>query len=151
LLASGSGGKNNGELFLWDSWDGKIIRIFDGRYGVIYAITWNKFGNLLVSGDSDGTLRWWEVQSGKCLAIREGHHGAVHALKMNPDGSLLASCGEDGAICVWNFERAELLQTLRRDRPYERLNITGVKGLSDAQKATLQMLGAFEDSSQLLI
>jgi hypothetical protein len=30
-----------------------------------------------------------------------------------------------------------MLKTLRADRPYERMNITGVKGLTEAQKATL--------------
>jgi hypothetical protein len=46
---------------------------------------------------------------------------------------------------VWDLESADLLRTLRRDRPYERLNITGVKGLTEAQKATLHALGATEE------
>jgi hypothetical protein len=38
----------------------------------------------------------------------------------------------------------EHLQTLRRDRPYEWLDITGIRGLTEAQKETLRALGAFE-------
>jgi hypothetical protein len=34
----------------------------------------------------------------------------------------------------------EHLRTLRRDPPYERLNITGITGLTEAQKATLRTL-----------
>ena len=45
------------------------------------------------------------------------------------------------------YHSGEPLQTLRRDRPYERLNITGIKGLSEAQKASLLALGAFEETS----
>ena len=45
---------------------------------------------------------------------------------------------------LWNLQSGELLRTLRRDRPYERLNITGIRGLSDAQKVSLHALGAFE-------
>ena len=90
-------------------------------------------------------LRWWDVQSKECVRMREGHQGAVQALRISPDGRSLASCGDDGAIQVWDLESAELLRTLRRDRPYERLNITGVKGLTEAQKASLRALGATEE------
>ncbi len=72
---------------------------------------------------------------------------AVQALRISPDGRRLASCGDDGTIKVWDLESGELLRTLRRDRPYERLNITGVQGLTEAQKATLRALGAIEDSA----
>jgi hypothetical protein len=41
----------------------------------------------------------------------------------------------------------KLLRTLRRDRPYERLNITEIKGLTEAQQASLLALGAIEDNN----
>ena len=103
-------------------------------------------GERLVSGGGDGTLRWWEVQSGECVRVREAHQGTVQALKVSPDGSLLASCGDDGAIRLWDLESGEPLQTLRRDRLYERLTITGIRGLTEAQQASLRALGAFEET-----
>ncbi len=57
-------------------------------------------------------------------------------------GTKMASCGDDGGITLWDLHSGEPLRTLRRDRPYERLNITGVQGLTEAQKATLRALGA---------
>ena len=108
-------------------------------------MAWSLRGEMLVSGGSDGRLRWWEIQSGECMQVREAHQGIVQALKISPDGSMLASCGDDGAIHIWELERGEHLRTLRRDRPYERLNITGIRGLTEAQKATLRALGAIED------
>jgi WD40 repeat protein len=77
--------------------------------------------------------------------MQEAHQGAIQALRISPDGHRLASCGDDGAVRVWDLESGELLQTLRRDRPYERLNITGAKGLTGAQKATLRALGAIDE------
>jgi WD40 repeat protein len=92
-------------------------------------------------------LRWWDLQSEECVRVQEAHQGTVHALKVSPNGSRLASCGDDGAIMLWELESGEPLQTLRRDRPYERLNITGIRGLTEAQKASLRALGAFEETS----
>jgi WD40 repeat protein/transcriptional regulator with XRE-family HTH domain len=143
-IASGGSGTGKGELFVWDALSGQHIQTLVGHLGSIFAVTWNPQGDLLVSGDSNGVLRWWEPQSGQCLTRRKGHDGAIQSLKISHDGLLLASAGDDGTIRLWDFERAEPLRKLRHDRPYERLNITSIKGLTEAQKATLRALGAIE-------
>jgi WD40 repeat protein/transcriptional regulator with XRE-family HTH domain len=144
-LASGGGSRGSEELFLWDAHSGELLHSFADAPGRVFAMDWSPRGDLLVSGGSDGLLRWWDAQSGECLMSREGHQGAVQSLRISPDGHRLASCGEDGAVKVWDLESARLLRTLRRDRPYERLTITGVKGLTEAQKDTLRALGAIEE------
>ena len=90
-------------------------------------------------------LRWWDVESGECVSMQAAHQGAIRSLKVSPDGRRLASCGDDGAIMIWDLESFEHVRTLRHDRPYERLNITGIRGLTEAQKASLQALGAIEE------
>ncbi len=146
-LASAGGGREGGEVLVWEAHSGKLVQALAEHPGVAFAVAWSPSGEGLISGDSDGRLRWWEIDSGHCVRVREAHQGTVHALKVSPDGSRLASCGHDGVIRLWNLDNGEQLQALRRDRPYERLNITGIGGLTEAQKATLRALGAFEETS----
>jgi WD40 repeat protein/transcriptional regulator with XRE-family HTH domain len=146
-LASG-GGREDGELFVWEVHSGERVRALAGHPGAVSAVAWSPSGEVLISGGSDGRLRWWDLHSGQCVRVREAHQGTVQALKVSPDESLLASCGDDGAIHIWELESGEHLHTLRRDRPYERLNITGIRGLTEAQKATLRALGAVEDGAK---
>jgi WD40 repeat protein/DNA-binding XRE family transcriptional regulator len=158
-LASGSGSGGDGELFVWDVQSGERIQTFAGHYGMVSAVAWSPCRNWLISGGSDGRLRRWDVQSGVCVSIQVAHQGTIQSLRVSPDGRLLASCGDDGAIMIWDLcgsgqargsvptgETLPLLRTLRRDRPYERLNITGIRGLNEAQKATLQALGAISEA-----
>ncbi len=142
LSSGGSGQGDSGELLVWDARSGKPLHALEGHPGVVSALSWVPDGELLVSGCGDGRLRWWKAQSGECVRVREAHQGTVHALKVSPGGSILASCGDDGAIRLWGLESGEPLQMQRRDRLYERLNITGIQGLTEAQKASLRMLGA---------
>ena len=70
----------------------------------------------------------------------------LFAFKVSPDGRHLASCGDDGAIMIWDLTSHKHLRTLRHDRPYERLNITGIRGLNEAEIASLLALGAIEEA-----
>ncbi len=46
----------------------------------------------------------------------------------------------------WDVQSGQVRGRRRRDRPYERLNITAVQGLTVAQLASLRELGAIEDT-----
>jgi len=86
----------------------------------------------------------WNASDGRLLKQLPGHQGKVNDVAWSRDGKWLASCGDDGAIHIWDLEGGDLLRTLRRDRPYERLDISGAKGLTQAQRASLSALGAIE-------
>jgi WD40 repeat protein len=146
-LASVASGRDGGELFVWEAHSGECAQILVGQSAMACAVAWGPSGERLISGGGDGTLRWWELHSRQCVRVQKAHQGTVQALKVSPDGSTLAGCGDDGAIRLWDLEGGEPLQTLRRDRPYERLTITGIRGLTEAQKASLRALGAFEETS----
>jgi WD40 repeat protein len=74
----------------------------------------------------------------------QGHTGAVRGVALSADGKLLVSGGFDGTVRLWEPSTASLLRTLRADRRYERMNITGLIGITAAQHAALLALGASE-------
>ena len=146
-LASGGDSPGSRELFVWDARSGERLSALQGLTGAVYAVAWHPVEKLLLSGGSDGRLCWWNLPSGACVRMREAHQGIVQALKVSPDGRRLASCGDDGSIHLWELESGKHLRTLRCDRPYERLTITGIRGLTRAEIATLRALGAVQDEA----
>ncbi|MBI1256390.1 MAG: XRE family transcriptional regulator [Chloroflexi bacterium] len=146
-LASGSRGAEGGELHVWDVQSGACIHRLAAHVSAVAAVTWDANGERLITGGWHGTLRCWDAESGDCLWKRDAHNGAIQSIRRSPDGTKLASCGDDGAIMLWDINSGERLKTLRRDRPYERLNITGIKGLTEAEKNMLYTLGAIEDDA----
>ena len=154
-LASGSGGEGGVELFVWDVQSAStaacpcLLRAFTEHAGQIYAVAWSPSGDRLISGDTNGMLRWWDASTGECISKRAAHYGTIRSLRVSPDGKWLGSCGDDGAIRIWDLESGEHVRTLRHDRPYERMNISEIRGLNEAQRTSLQMLGAIEAETDI--
>lgn len=72
-------------------------------------------------------------------------HSRIWDLAWSADGVTLASSSLDATIRLRNWQQGECVKVLRRDRPYEGINITGVTGITKAQKLTLQALGAIAE------
>ena len=63
---------------------------------------------------------------------------------MNAAGPTVASGSFDGTVKLWETQSGTCLRTLRPERRYERLDITGLTGITEAQRAALLSLGAVE-------
>ena len=96
---------------------------------------------------SDTVVTLWDVAGATLPRVLRGHRWDVYGVGWSPDGSRLASCGDDGAIQLWDLHSGQHLRTLRRDRPYERLNITGIRGLTQAEIDSLRALGAVQEEA----
>jgi WD40 repeat protein len=90
----------------------------------------------------DEMVRLWEAASGQLLATLDGHTGPVYGVAVSADGRLLATGSVDGTIRLWNPSSGACLRILRRDRCYERLDITGLTSVTAAQRATWHALEA---------
>ena len=53
-----------------------------------------------------------------------------------------ASASHDETIKLWNITTGKCLKTMRSPKLYEKMNIIGIKGLTEAQTMTLKALGA---------
>jgi WD40 repeat protein len=92
-------------------------------------------------------VRQWDVVSRAQLATLQGHTGPV-AVTLSADGRLLASGGLDGAVRLWEVSSGACVRILRSDRQYERMDITGLTGVTAAQRAALLVLVALEDDAR---
>ncbi len=106
-------------------------------------------GRLLASGGLDGTVRLWETSSGRLLATLQDHTSGVWGVALSKDGRLLASGGLDGTLRLCDASNGASLRTLQCDRRYERLDITGLTGVTSAQRAALLAQGAVDHEVQL--
>jgi WD40 repeat protein len=98
----------------------------------------------VASGSDDTTIRLWALPSGRPVATLRGSEVGVWAVALSADGRRVASGGIDGTVRLWDAGSGSSLRTLRAERRYERLNITGLSGVTVAQRSTLMALGALD-------
>jgi WD40 repeat protein/transcriptional regulator with XRE-family HTH domain len=127
---------------VWDVKSGQCLKTLQGHTGWIRSVAFSPDESVVVSGSEDRTVRVWDRNSGQCLQVLQGHRSSVWSVAFSPDGNTVISGSDDGTLKMWNMRTWECLKMLRSDRPYERMDITGVIGVTEAQKAALKTLGA---------
>ena len=125
-----------------------LLATLKGHTGGVLGVTLSADGSLVASVGFDGMVRLWEASTGAPLATLTGHTGGVRGVALSADRRLVASGGYDGTARLWETSTGSCLRTLRAERRYERLDITGLTGITEAQRQALLALGANERTVQ---
>jgi WD40 repeat protein/transcriptional regulator with XRE-family HTH domain len=144
LVASGG---LDGMVRLWDTESEQLLATLRGHVGGVWDVAISADGQLVASGGLDGTVRLWDTVAERPLATLPGHVGGVWDVALSADGRLVASGSIDGTVKLWATSTGECFRILRADRRYERLDITGLIGITDAQREALLSLGAVDRSN----
>lgn len=122
-------------------------KIVEG-HGIVHwakALAFSSDGTMLATGSDNHTVRVWSLQEqsdSHRLKVFALGGGQVWSVAFSLDNRLLATGDDNGTLALWNRETGACLRVLRSEKPYERMHIDGIKGISQAQKASLKALGA---------
>jgi serine/threonine protein kinase/WD40 repeat protein len=86
---------------VWDAITGPIL--FRLSQDAV-ALSFNRAGNLLVTGNREGGITIWSVPDGKLLARFEAGRVPIHCLSFSPDDTRLAVGDCAGTVTVWDVQ-----------------------------------------------
>lgn len=134
-------------IYLWDC-EQRMLHHLEGHTDTVTSLAWSPDGRRLASSSHDQTVRVWELDADEQSAVPhrvlQGHTHVIIMVAWSPEGSLLASGSADETVKLWDWQTGECVRTLPVAGPYAGVNITGVTGITEAQKGALKALGAVE-------
>eukprot|EP00978_Attheya_sp_CCMP212_P026300 scaffold86257_cov57-Attheya_sp.AAC.1 len=94
-------GTKKGSLQLWDAYERKMMRSFEGHHSHVGSLSWNQ-DFLSAGGGGDSTILQHDIRAPTSVATYTGHTQGICGLKWNDEGTTLASGGNDNVVCLWD-------------------------------------------------
>jgi WD40 repeat protein/transcriptional regulator with XRE-family HTH domain len=132
----------DGIVRVWTAGSSYPLATFTGHRGAIFRVALSADGQIVATGGMDGSSRLWHIDEHRGLLTLAPYAGAIWGMALSADRRLVACCTGDGAVRTWDVNSGAVLRTFRSDRLYERMDIHGLSGVTDAQTAALRALGA---------
>lgn len=140
-LASGSYDRT---VKIWDVATGECQKTWVAPGDLLDTLTFAPDGRLLAcSSHDDATWQLWDSETGECLHVLSKSTPSLWSARLSADGTTLVGA-YSRAIEVWDAATGTRRQTLRTDKPYYGMKISGITGVSPAAIETLKLLGAIE-------
>lgn len=138
------------QLKLWQVPSGDCILSWEGDQKIL-SVAFHPNGKIVASAGANHFITLWDIsqkENGKRQALErkrlKGHKRTVESIAFSPDGKRLISCGQDQTVKFWEIygDINISIHTIELGKPYQGMNIFGIKGLEEHQKAALEELGA---------
>ncbi|BAY43029.1 WD-40 repeat-containing protein [Scytonema sp. HK-05] len=136
-------GSTDQTIRLWDVSTGQHIETLQGHTSTVYSVAFLD-ACTLASGSGDQSVKLWDINTSTCVRTLSGHSKLVWSIAFSPDAQTLVSGSQDDTMKLWNIKTGTCVKTLKNSNLYDGMNITGVTGLTEAQKISLQDLGAVQ-------
>ncbi len=94
---------NEVALPVWDTASWQMARTIKGLTNTISVLSFNRYGNLLVTADYDNNIILWNTETWEPLTTLTGHTSSISSLAFSPDGTRLFSGSYDGTIRIWGL------------------------------------------------
>lgn len=130
-----------GNIRTWDVASGGSIHAELPHGGWVRSIAFSPDSQQLLSTGDNQEVCLWDLQSGCELYRRVGKESVV----FTPDGLHFACSTDRWMVRFWETATGDCVGHLEAEGPFHGTNITGVTGISPAQRETLMRMGAIED------
>jgi WD40 repeat protein len=146
MLASASEDKT---IKLWDLKNNKPNEISEyNNYNWVRSIAFNPDSQSIASAGEGETIMIWKINTKENRndpTILSNHTQRIWSIAFSSDGKLLAGGIDDGSVKIWHNHNYKDCSILKSPRIYEGINITNVKGLTEAEINNLIILGAYKN------